>query len=124
MKQTFILLICLFLTANVWSQNKEKKIHVPDSTKKILAVEASCGQCKFGLKHKKGCDLAVRIDGKAYFVEGTSIDDHGDAHATDGFCSAIRKAEVQGKIVNNHFKVTYFKLLPDPVTPPKTKTNR
>jgi hypothetical protein len=31
------------------------------------------------------CDLAVRIDGKPYFVDGTSIDSHGDAHAEDGF---------------------------------------
>ena len=84
---------------------------VPDSTKKILQVEASCGQCQFGLKSKKGCDLAVRIDGKAYFVEGTKIDDHGDAHASDGFCEAVRKAEVQGEIVDNKFKATYFKLV-------------
>ena len=39
----------------------------PDSTKKTLTVEASCGQCQFGLKGE-GCRLAVRIDGKAYFV--------------------------------------------------------
>jgi hypothetical protein len=33
-----------------------------------------------------GCELAVRIDGKPYFVDGTSLDSHGDAHANDGFC--------------------------------------
>jgi hypothetical protein len=75
-------------------------------------VEASCGQCNFGLKDKRGCDLAVRIDGKAYFVEGTKIDEHGDAHAEDGFCEKIRQAEVQGEVKDNKFKVTYFKLLP------------
>jgi hypothetical protein len=32
-----------------------------------------------------GCELAVRIDGKSYFVDGSSIDSHGDAHAKDGF---------------------------------------
>jgi hypothetical protein len=32
-----------------------------------------------------GCELAVRIDGKSYFVDGSSIDSHGDAHASDGF---------------------------------------
>lgn len=84
---------------------------VPDSTKKILTAEASCGQCQFGLK-AKGCDLAVRLDGNSYFVDGTSIDQHGDAHATDGFCEAIRKAEVQGAVINGRFKATYFKLLP------------
>lgn len=76
-------------------------------------VEVSCGQCKFAMIDKKGCDLAIRIDGKSYFVEGTTIDDHGDAHANDGFCSAIRKAEVIGEIKNNKFVVTYFKLLPE-----------
>lgn len=75
-------------------------------------VEASCGQCQFGMTEKKGCDLAVRIDGKSYFVEGTKIDNHGDAHAHDGFCSTIRKAEVVGEIKGNKFVVSKFKLLP------------
>lgn len=81
-------------------------------TPKTQIVEASCGQCQFGMKSKSGCDLAVRIDGKSYFVEGTKLDDHGDAHAEDGFCSAIRKAEVSGEIVNDKYVATTFKLLP------------
>ena len=59
-----------------------------------------------------GCDLAVRIDGKTYFVDGSSIDSHGDAHADDGFCAVIRRAEVVGKVVGNRFKATSFKVLP------------
>jgi hypothetical protein len=78
---------------------------------KIQIVEASCGQCQFKMEGKS-CDLAVRIDGKSYFVEGTNIDSHGDAHADDGFCASIRKAEVIGEIKNNKFVVTHFKLLP------------
>jgi hypothetical protein len=78
---------------------------------KIQIVEASCGQCQFKMEGKS-CDLAVRIDGKSYFVEGTNIDSHGDAHADDGFCSSIRKAEVIGEIKDNKFVVTRFKLLP------------
>ena len=78
---------------------------------KIQIVEASCGQCQLGMEGKS-CDLAVRIDGKSYFVEGTNIDSHGDAHADDGFCASIRKAEVTGTIKNNKFVVTYLKLLP------------
>ncbi|UPT69429.1 MAG: DUF6370 family protein [Flavobacterium sp. JAD_PAG50586_2] len=65
---------------------------------KTQTVEAACGQCQFGMTSKSGCDLAVRIDGKPYFVDGTDINKHGDAHATDGFCSAVRKAEVVGEI--------------------------
>jgi hypothetical protein len=82
----------------------------PDPAKKTQVVEASCGECQFHLPGK-GCQLAVRIDGKAYFVDGTGINDHGDAHASDGFCEAIRRAEVQGTIVNNRFRATYFKLM-------------
>jgi hypothetical protein len=77
---------------------------------KTQIVEASCGQCQFGMKGN-GCTLAVRIDGKAYFVDGTSIDKHGDAHAKDGFCEAIRKAEVTGEIAEDRFKATSFKLI-------------
>lgn len=84
----------------------------PKAPPKTQLVEVSCGQCQFGMKDKKGCDLAVRIDGKSYFVVGTKLDDHGDAHAEDGFCSAIRQAEVIGEIKGNTFVVTYFKLLP------------
>lgn len=83
-----------------------------DKSKTVLLAEASCGQCMFSLPGSS-CDLAVRIDGKAYFVDGTSIDKHGDAHADDGFCNAIRKAQVQGAVVNGRFKSTYFKLLPE-----------
>lgn len=78
---------------------------------KPTVVDASCGECKFGMAGK-GCDLAVRIEGKTYFVDGTSLDSHGDAHAEDGFCSAIRKAEVTGEVVGDRFKATTFKLLP------------
>jgi hypothetical protein len=95
----------------------------PDSTKKIFIAETACGQCKLGLPGKS-CDLAVRINGKAYFVDGTAIDGHGDAHAKDGFCSAIRKAEVQGEIVDNRFKATYFKLLPAPAVKKISKSNK
>jgi hypothetical protein len=102
-KIIFLVLLCFGLSA----QAQEKK-----ETSKKQIVEASCGQCQFGMEGKE-CDLAVRIDGKSYFVDGTHIDKHGDAHAEDGFCAKVRKAEVVGEIVNNRFKVTYFKLLPE-----------
>lgn len=101
MKNVFSLVI-LFISITISAQEKPK----------VQIVEASCGQCQFGMKGKKGCDLAVRIDGKSYFVDGTKLDDHGDAHAEDGFCSAVRKAEVVGEVKDNKFVVSYFKLLP------------
>ena len=111
------LLICLFfcniLATTIMGQGKETIQPKPDPAKKIQLVEAACGECRLGLPGKS-CDLAVRIDGKSYFVDGTTIDSHGDAHAKDGFCEAIRKAEVQGEIINNRFKATYFKLISQP----------
>lgn len=109
--KTFLALIYFsFLVIPAIGQNTAVKEAQPDSTKKIQIVEASCGQCRFHMPGK-GCNLAVRINGKDYFVDGTSIDEHGDAHAKDGFCEAVRKAKVQGEIVNNRFEATYFKLI-------------
>ena len=112
MKSLSILLIALIASTTIFSQTKSKKTDTPDPSKPIQTVEVSCGECQFKLKGKS-CDLAVRIDGKAYFVDGTDIDDHGDAHGKEGFCNAIRKAEVQGKVEKGRFVVTYFKLLPE-----------
>ena len=97
-------LIVLALLMGSFSVSAQQK-------QKPQVVEVACGECKFGMKGK-GCDLAVRIDGKPYFLDGVKIDDHGDAHADDGFCNAVRKAEVTGSIQGDHFKATSFKLLP------------
>ncbi len=108
MKQlSFFALILLFSTSALAQHTTQ----VPDKNKKLMTVEASCGQCQFGMEGK-GCSLAVRYDGKSYFVDGTKIDDHGDAHAKTGFCNAVRKAEVQGEVVNDRFVASYFKLVP------------
>lgn len=76
-----------------------------------LIAEAGCGQCQLGLSGE-GCDLAVRIGGRAFFVDGSSIDDHGDAHGADGLCNCVRQAKITGKIVDGRFQASEFKLLP------------
>lgn len=123
MKTLLTLLLLGFapVTANAQAQTTEPATATshatPDPTKELLLVDASCGQCRLGLKGKN-CDLAIRLNGKAYFVDGTTIDSHGDAHANNGFCNTVRKAEVQGELVDNRFVASYFKLLPEPM---KTK---
>ena len=106
---SLILLCCSLSTA--FRQEKEQPN--TETVKKVLIVDAACGECKLGLTGAS-CDLAIRIDGKSYFVDGTDIDSHGDAHADDGFCKAIKKAEVRGELVNGRFKATYFKLVAEP----------
>lgn len=110
----FLFAFCAFGKLSAQNSKSVDKT-MKDPTAQV--VEASCGQCQFKMDGK-GCDLAVRIKGKTFFVDGTNIDDHGDAHAKDGFCQSIRKAEIQGSIVNNRFIATYFKLLPE-----KAKSN-
>ncbi len=75
-------------------------------------VEAACGECKFGLKGDD-CDLAIRVDGHSYFVDGVNPDSLGDAHAKDGICESIRKARVTGEVKDSRFVATGFVLLPD-----------
>lgn len=103
-----VLFICCTISLAYAQPNPKTK-----KGSQIQTVEASCGQCQFKMPGK-GCDLAVRIKGKSYFLDGTKIDDHGDAHAKDGFCEKVRKAEIRGTIVNNRFLASYFKLIPEP----------
>jgi len=80
---------------------------------KVSVLEASiaCGQCQFDLEGD-GCNLAVKINDKAYFVEGFSIDDFGDAHDEQtGFCNVVRKAKIEGEIVSNKFVASSIKLI-------------
>lgn len=119
MKKLITLMFFALMAIGVQAQQKAKKEPVIDF-KTPHVVETACGECKFDLKGKE-CDLAVRIDGHAYFVDGSDIDDHGDAHAKDGFCNKVRKAEVTGKVINGRFKATSFKLLKEDTAKPNTK---
>ena len=110
MKPVIILFLFNLFVITAFAQNNTLKNAGPDKTKRIQLVDAACGQCKFKLPGKS-CDLAVRINDKAYFVDSAHIDAFGDAHAKDGFCNSIRKAEVQGSIINDRFVATYFKLV-------------
>lgn len=111
MKSLYLFLITTFLSFSVFSQVAKTGSNEPDPKQKVLKVKASCGECNFDLPGD-GCDLAVQIKGKSYYVDGVDIKEYGHPHAEHGFCVAVRKAEVQGEIVDGRFKATYFKLLP------------
>ena len=73
-------------------------------------VIASCGTCKLGVK-EGGCSLSVKIGETVYPVEGTGIHDHGDAHSSVGFCSAVRVAWAKGQMKENIFHAESFVLV-------------
>ena len=116
MTQFFVLLVFVTLAIGCQQQvtevQPEQQSATTEQQYRELVVEAACGQCEFGLP-EKGCDLAIRTEGKTYYVDGIEIDDHGDAHADDGFCNAVRRARVQGGVENGRFVTTSFTLLPD-----------
>ncbi len=104
MKKAIVVLIGLLLSIGVFSQEAKKQKLVLDNSKPLLTLEASCGTCMFKMKGD-GCKLAVRFEGKDYFVDGTGIDDHGDAHDQEGFCNSISKANLQCKVNCYKFRV-------------------
>ncbi|MBL7702134.1 MAG: hypothetical protein JNM14_07785 [Ferruginibacter sp.] len=112
MRSVITLLCFTFFSSVVFAQTPADNKSAPDADKPLQVAEVSCGKCKLGLTGKT-CDMAVRIDGKAYYADGTHIDSFGDAHAHDGLCNAIRKAEVQGELVDKRFKISYIRLLPE-----------
>ena len=118
----FACFFAVMLAGTAFGQKSNSPVATPDPNKKIVVVETACGECQFKLEGK-GCHLAIRIDSTGYFVDGTNIDDHGDAHAKDGFCNAVRKAEIQGELINNRYKVTYFKLLKETKETETKKSN-
>lgn len=111
MKIIFAGILCInLLVVSVTAQNITDTASFQNKESDLQIVEISCGQCNFNLPGDD-CELAIRINGKVYFVDGTDIDDHGDTHAADGFCSVIKKAHVKGTIVDNRFKLEYLKLI-------------
>jgi len=103
MKNPIILLIILLTSITVVAQQKEK-------TYKVLTA---CGQCQFDMSSPNGCALAIQLAGKTYWVDGSSISDHGNEHAANGLCKTVRKAEVQGTIEGNRIEASSFIIIPE-----------
>ena len=107
MTKIFTLIIIALFPLALSAQTATAKRQYIDST---YTAEIACGECRFKMAGSS-CDLAVRINGQTFFVDGSNIDDHGDAHADDGLCKKIRPAMVTGHVENGRFVATKVKLL-------------
>lgn len=94
-----------------FSQVAAKLAQTPDPGKPLMTLETSCGECSYGMEGT-GCDVAVRLPEGTFYVDGVGISEFGNPHGEHGYCLALRKAEVQGEVVDGRFKATYYKLLP------------
>ena len=130
-RKSIIIILALFMTGQIiadcgadhdgWKDTAPVKkarvntlvMSVPDDGNIEGLVITSCGQCKFGYKEKRGCSLTIKIGESIYPVEGTGIHDHGDAHGSEGFCSAVRVAWAAGEIKKNIFHAQSFTLVGD-----------
>jgi len=107
MKKLILLLLFIPLVSFGQEIYKNKLKFNPEIN--LIIAEAACGICMLNMEGNE-CELAVKIKDSKYYLVGTGIDDHGDAHSEKGFCNAIRKADIQGKVIDNKFHITYFKL--------------
>jgi len=106
--QKILLLFISMLIGNYCFAQTQKNYQHADSSLKFYEAEVSCGSCNFKMKGE-GCFLAIRLNGKNYFVQDAGIDDFGDAHKKDGFCNSIRQVIVQGEIKEEKFKLSYLR---------------
>lgn len=95
MKKMLLSLITLLLFTATNAQDSTSKKLVLNPKNPVYEVAATCGTCMFKMEGK-GCHLAIKFKGKDYFVDGTNLDDHGDAHDAEGFCNAIKKLKYRG----------------------------
>jgi hypothetical protein len=80
--------------------------HAHASAAKMITnqvVEVGCGSCVYKMQGVKGCDIAVKIDGKQYLVSGANVDAHQ-------FCAPGKKALVSGRIEGDRFLATKFEV--------------
>ncbi|MCR9173043.1 MAG: DUF6370 family protein [bacterium] len=103
MKQ-LLFLSAFVLLASCGSLNKSNEPITGEQT-------VACGMCVFDMTGDE-CELAIEVDGKYYYVEGSNIHDHGNPDAEGGMCTQERKAQVTGQIKHGVFVAESFTLIP------------
>lgn len=97
-----LFLICLIISSSCATSRINKEVQG--------VYEIACGKCIFDMTGDE-CDLAVLINEKHYYVEGSHIDDHGDAHTENGLCNTSRKAQIKGVVKFGVFVAEYINII-------------
>ncbi len=75
------------------------------ATAETKTYEVGCGGCIFEMADAEGCEAAVKVDGKAYRIEGVEIPAH-----KIGLCSGSAEADMAGEVQDGIFVATSFAL--------------
>ena len=70
-----------------------------------MTYEVGCGGCIFEMADAEGCKAAVKVDGKAYWIDGVKISAHNI-----GLCSGSAEADMAGEVQDGIFVATSFAL--------------
>ena len=70
-----------------------------------MTYEVGCGGCIFEMADAEGCKAAVKVDGKAYWIDGVKISAHNI-----GLCSGSAEADMAGEVKDGKFIATSFAL--------------
>ncbi len=73
-----------------------------------MTVEVGCASCIYEMEGVEDCELAARIDGKAYLVDLEGFDAH-----SAGLCAGAKTAVVTGAIEGDRFHATSLELAGD-----------
>jgi hypothetical protein len=66
-------------------------------------AEVACSHCVYHMDGANGCELAVKLDGKTYLVDGAKLDTHE-------WCERSLNAVVSGSVENGRFVASSLKL--------------
>ncbi len=87
-----------------------KELH--DLSSEDGSATAACARCVLGMEGVPDCRLAVQMGNRRYLVQGSGIDDHGDAHAKEGLCNVARRAVVRGAVAGDRIVIDEMRILP------------
>jgi Family of unknown function (DUF6370) len=106
-----LVLVLVLLSCAAPSHSNSNCQGYPESSRSQIArdVEIGCALCIYRMPGVNDCVLAAKVDERALLVDGSGIDDHGDAHAADGLCNTARKVRAVGVVQGDRFVVTHLR---------------